>query len=459
MTYPIVFGNLAAGNQPASDFDTMFNIMGQQGNIPCTASGTNAITLSSNANYYVPAAYTDGQLASFKAINTSTSSVTAQLGGLALVNVYTVTGTQASTGDIVSGTNYVVQYWTNLNSGSGGFQIVNAQTTSSVGAQQLASSALGFDMPINLRINATVAASALTVAIKTAANADASSSSPILIPFRNATIATGNPVILSQQAALSFTAASTSTLGTPSSNVAFRLWVIAYYNGGTLALGLFNASTFTVLTSAQIFPLPEQSLVTTASGTSGGNSAGTHYANVSSITNTPFRILGFLEWASGLATAGTWASGPTTIQLFGPGIKKPGDEVQRISFTTTSNATTTAGPTVTNLTASISLTSPANLIDIKAAGPLSTNTVNTVNTCQVYRGAAAQAVSNVGKTTMASGASTITQLSVTASMVGMDKPNTVSSTAYSVYINSGGGATATFPDSLASFITLTELMS
>ena len=35
--YPIVFANLTAGNQPASDFDTMFTIAGQQGNIPCTA--------------------------------------------------------------------------------------------------------------------------------------------------------------------------------------------------------------------------------------------------------------------------------------------------------------------------------------------------------------------------------------------------------------------------------------
>ena len=29
----------------------MFNIAGQQGNIPCTATGTNAITLAPGGNY------------------------------------------------------------------------------------------------------------------------------------------------------------------------------------------------------------------------------------------------------------------------------------------------------------------------------------------------------------------------------------------------------------------------
>ena len=67
MTYPIVFGTLAAGNQPASDFDTMFNVVGQQGALPCTGTGTNAISLTPGTNNYVPAAYTNGQLATFEA--------------------------------------------------------------------------------------------------------------------------------------------------------------------------------------------------------------------------------------------------------------------------------------------------------------------------------------------------------------------------------------------------------
>ena len=46
MAFPTIFANLSAGNQPASLLDTMFNIAGAAGAIPCTAAGTNAITLT-----------------------------------------------------------------------------------------------------------------------------------------------------------------------------------------------------------------------------------------------------------------------------------------------------------------------------------------------------------------------------------------------------------------------------
>lgn len=129
MTYPVIFGTLAAGNQPVSDFDTMFNIAGQQGNIPCVATGTNAITLTPGTNYYVPAAYTNGQLVSWKAAATSTGAVTMQIGGLGLLNYYTAAGAQANSGDIVINTNYLSQYLSSLNSGAGGFQTLNASVT------------------------------------------------------------------------------------------------------------------------------------------------------------------------------------------------------------------------------------------------------------------------------------------------------------------------------------------
>ena len=211
--------------------------------------------------------------------------------------------------------------------------------SANTGAAQLLASAQGMNAPLNLRINATVSLNALTVSLKTAANADASAPSPILIPFRDPTLTNGDPIIASLQAAISFTVVAPNTMGA-ANGVPFRLWVIAYYNGGNIALGLFNASTATA-----IFGLPEGALVTTDASTQGGSSAGTHYANVSAVTNTPFRILGYMEWSAGLATAGSWTSVPTTIQLFGPGIKKPGDVVQSTLSTTGTVATgTTALP-------------------------------------------------------------------------------------------------------------------
>ena len=129
MTYPTVFANLAAGNEPLSLFDTMFAIAGQQGNIPCTSSGTNTLTLTPNTNYYVPAAYTNAQIASFKAVATSTGAMTAQIGGLSLLKLFTAAGVQANSGDVVINTHYEIQYWSDLDSGSGGFIILNATVT------------------------------------------------------------------------------------------------------------------------------------------------------------------------------------------------------------------------------------------------------------------------------------------------------------------------------------------
>ena len=107
----------------------MFNVAGQQGNIPCTATGTNAISLAPNTNYYAPAAYTDKQIVSWQAAANSTGSVTMQLNGLGFVNYYNASGIQAGSGDIVSGTGYVSQYLTALNSGGGGFITLNATVT------------------------------------------------------------------------------------------------------------------------------------------------------------------------------------------------------------------------------------------------------------------------------------------------------------------------------------------
>ena len=107
----------------------MFNIAGQQGNIPCTATGTNAITLAPGGNYYVPAAYTNAQIASFKAANNSSGNVTLQIGGLSFVKLFTAAGVQAASGDIVQNTHYEIQYWSDLDTGSGGFIILNATVT------------------------------------------------------------------------------------------------------------------------------------------------------------------------------------------------------------------------------------------------------------------------------------------------------------------------------------------
>jgi hypothetical protein len=320
--------------------------------------------------------------------------------------------------------------------GGGNWEVITYQradgttlsTAATIGAAQLLASAQGMNAPINLRINATVGSSALTVAIKTAANADATALSPIQIPFRDPTVANGNPVISSQQAALSFTVASTNTMGAPSGNVAFRLWVIAYYNGGTLAAGLFNASTAT-----RIFGLSEDGLVSTAASTNGGSSAGTYYANVSTITGTPYRILGYLEWGSGLATAGTWASAPTKIVLFGPGIKKPGDVVQTVYATTTTPTTVSStANTATNLAGTITPTSAVNLVKVLAFGTINSTSSSQHVLVQIYRGTGSTAIGNICAVA-AAGNGVAFGGTGTANYV-LDNPASASSVQYGVYI-------------------------
>ena len=357
--------------------------------------------------------------------------------------------------------------------GAGAWEVLSYQKAdgtalsgSSTGAAQLLASAQGMNAPLNLRINASVALNALTVSVKTAANADASAASPVLIPFRDPTITNGDPIIASLQASLSFTVASPNTMGA-SNGVPFRLWMIAYYNGGTIAVGLFNASTAT-----QIFALPEGSLVTTDASTNGGSSAGVHYANVSAITNTPFRILGYMEWGSGLATAGTWASAPTSIVLFGPGIKKPGDEVQvQENYTGEVNTGTTTVPiddTIPQITEgnefmtqAITPTSTANRLRIEMLGHFSASVSAGQMSMALFQDATAGALAVTTNCLSANNFASIGYLSW--DMIAA----TTSSTTFRMRAGQGAAATITFNGasgsglfggSLASFMRVTEIM-
>lgn len=220
MTYPTIFGNLAAGNQPASLLDTMFNIAGQQGNLPCTATGTNAISLAPNTNYYAPAAYTDKQVVSFQAVATSTGSVTAQLNGLGFVKLFAATGVQAASGDITINTNYVCQYLGNLDSGNGGFIILNATVTA-----------------IAQPVQATFKNLLLTVSTDTTMTPTADA-----IVVQNAA---GGTVRLTSFAPTATSTATTGANALDTGTVAASTWYAWYaiYNAATAtAAGLFSTS-------------------------------------------------------------------------------------------------------------------------------------------------------------------------------------------------------------------------
>jgi hypothetical protein len=223
----------------------------------------------------------------------------------------------------------------------------------------------GFDMPINLQLNASVASSILTVAVKGNNGNDPSNSNPVLVPFRDATAANGDPVWIAVTSALSInTNAVGASLGS-ANGTPFRFWVVLFNNGGTAALGLINCRG-----TNQIFALDETSPQSTTAMSASATSAGVFYTTAA-LTSCAFRIIGYLEYSSGLTTAGTYASAPTKLQLFGPGIKKPGDYTGNIvqSIQTTTFAPGTANTFLsTSLAATFTLSAAMNAVEFSFCG-------------------------------------------------------------------------------------------
>lgn len=153
----------------------------------------------------------------------------------------------------------------------------------------------------NLGLAASVAANALTIALKTKGGSDPSGGSPVKIGFRNATAATGQYAQRSVTGALSLVVSSGSTLGTTSGNDAY-LYVYAIDNAGTPELAV----------SGVLYD--EGSIVTTTAegGAGAADSLNTIYSTTAR-TGVPLRLIGRLKVNQ--VTAGTWASAPSEVSL------------------------------------------------------------------------------------------------------------------------------------------------
>jgi len=228
---------------------------------------------------------------------------------------------------------------------------------------------------INGQLAASVNANALTIAVKTHAGEDPTSGDPVYIAFRSSTATNGEESVVALTAALSLTVSGGSTLGGISGD-AMRVWVVVFNDAGTLRLGVVNCFEVGI-----VHPLEEDQLKSsTAEGGAGAaDSAGVIYTG-SAVTSKPFRILGYMTWeANALATAGLYASAPDVVQLMGPGVRKPGDVVQRRRASDAAvNTTTTTTPVddtipqlstegETQLTRTITPTSRANVILIESS--------------------------------------------------------------------------------------------
>lgn len=104
-------------------FDQMWRqVAASYGIIPCTASGTNAITLTPTMHKEGAVPYIDHLAYSFEAVGTATGAVTLGVGDNGLLKAYVSNGgTQANSGDTVDGRQYLATYLSSLDGGSGGF--------------------------------------------------------------------------------------------------------------------------------------------------------------------------------------------------------------------------------------------------------------------------------------------------------------------------------------------------
>ena len=121
-----------------------------------------------------------------------------------------------------------------------------------------------------------------------------------VLQFRNAMLTNGAPVQIVVPT-LTNVVGSSATLGTIAATQA-EIALIVMYNGGTPQLGVVNMSGGV--------NLDETTLISSTAG-GGGSSASTVYSTTA-VTNSPFRVVGYILITE--AVAGTWATAPSLVQ-------------------------------------------------------------------------------------------------------------------------------------------------
>ena len=180
-------------------------------------------------------------------------------------------------------------------SGAGVFTIASPNSASSYTLTlPAATGTLGVGSQIQ-SISASVAASALTI-----------SASAMTLDFRSTTLGSGTVTTVSGTPA-NLVISSGSTLGTVSAQQS-RIVVIALNNAGTIELAAVNISGGTALTETNL-------ISTTAEGGAGAADSASVVYSTTARTSLAYRVIGYIE--STQATAGTWATAPSTIQGYG----------------------------------------------------------------------------------------------------------------------------------------------
>jgi hypothetical protein len=128
-------------------------------------------------------------------------------------------------------------------------------------------------------------------------------------------------------------------------NDAFKVYLVLFDDAGTIRLGAINPMLSGTLSSSPIAS-------STAEGGAGAADSARVFYTGTAVTSKAYVILGYADYPSGLATAGTWNVSPTTIQLSGGDVAGPGltpGLVRIMSQTASSSASLTFTTQVTSL--------------------------------------------------------------------------------------------------------------
>lgn len=122
MAWPVTFAALST--VPLSDLDTMFNAAGALTVIPCSVTGTNALSLTPLADTPTIGGYFNYQLFSGVCAGANTGAATAAVGGLGALNIYKDVGSGPavlSGGELQTGNAFILMFDSAV--GAGGYHL------------------------------------------------------------------------------------------------------------------------------------------------------------------------------------------------------------------------------------------------------------------------------------------------------------------------------------------------
>ena len=172
------------------NLDQTFAAVAALGTVPCTATGTNALTLTPGANTPTISVYVDFLKFTFAAPATSSGLVTVQVGSLAALKLFVSGGVaQATAGDLNIGVLYEIAYQSTLDSGAGGFVVLNAISAAGLALATNSQAAAGTSIavamtPASMRFYPGVAEAYVVFA----GNSGVGSAGPLLKSFNVSTV-------------------------------------------------------------------------------------------------------------------------------------------------------------------------------------------------------------------------------------------------------------------------------